>query len=91
MAKPSSIIGNGEEDETYAGELFLMAVGALFLGFNVAPTDEMMLISYQMTEWHALGLLCLSIALMHGFVFASDLPAAPMFRRMRRGGARSCG
>jgi putative integral membrane protein (TIGR02587 family) len=67
---PDDKDGNGEEDETYAGELFLMAVGALFLGFNVAPTDEMMLISYQMTEWHALGLLCLSIALMHGFVFA---------------------
>src|SRR5690606_25869022 len=43
---------------------------ALFLGFNVAPTEEVMLISYQMTEWHALGLVALSLALMHGFVFA---------------------
>lgn len=57
-------------DETYGGELFLMGVGALFLGFNVAPTEEMMLISYQMTEWHALCLVVLSIGLMHGFVFA---------------------
>lgn len=60
----------GEKQETYGGELFLMGVGALFLGFNVAPTDEVMLISYQMTEWHALALLSLSLALMHGFVFA---------------------
>jgi putative integral membrane protein (TIGR02587 family) len=59
-----------ERNETYGGELFLMAVGALFLGFNVAPTEEMMLISFQMSAWHALGLVALSIALMHGFVFA---------------------
>jgi putative integral membrane protein (TIGR02587 family) len=70
-----------DQEETYGGELFLMVIGALFLGFNVAPTDEMMLISYQMTEWHALGLVVLSIGLMHGFVFAlgfaggSELPA----------------
>jgi putative integral membrane protein (TIGR02587 family) len=51
--------------------LFLMAVGSLFLGFNVAPTEEMMLISYQMTEWHALGLVLISVLLMHGFVFAA--------------------
>lgn len=60
-----------DRDETYGGELFLMAVGSLFLGFNVAPTDEMMLISYQMTAWHALCLVILSILLMHGFVFAA--------------------
>ncbi|TWG55063.1 MULTISPECIES: TIGR02587 family membrane protein [unclassified Aminobacter] len=59
-----------EREETYGGELFLMAVGALFLGFNMAPTEEMMLISFRMTEWHALGLVALSLALMHGFVFA---------------------
>jgi putative integral membrane protein (TIGR02587 family) len=58
------------EEESYGGELFLMAVGALFLGFNVAPTEEMMLISYQMTEWHAVCLIVLSVGLMHGFVFA---------------------
>lgn len=56
--------------ETYPGELFLMATGALFLGFNVAPTEEMMLISYQMTHWHAFLLIVLSLLLMHGFVFA---------------------
>lgn len=61
---------SAEKEETYGGELFLMAVGALFLGFNMAPTEEMMLISFRMTEWHALGLVALSLALMHGFVFA---------------------
>lgn len=70
-----SQFGETDEDaearqETYGGELFLMAVGALFLGFNMAPTEEMMLISFRMSEWHALGLVALSLALMHGFVFA---------------------
>lgn len=59
-----------EKEETYAGELFLMAVGALFLGFNMAPTEEMILISFRMSEWHALALVALSLILMHGFVFA---------------------
>ena len=62
--------GDGKDEESYGGELFLMAVGALFLGFNVAPTEETLLISYRMSEWHALGLMLLSLALMHGFVFA---------------------
>jgi putative integral membrane protein (TIGR02587 family) len=57
-------------EETYGRELFLMGVGALFLAFNVAPTEEMALIAYQMTRWHALVLIALTIALMHGFVFA---------------------
>jgi len=34
----------------YVGVLFFMGVGALFLGANVAPTDEMVLIAYQMTQ-----------------------------------------
>ncbi len=61
-----------EREETYGGELFLMAVGALFLGFNLAPTEEMILISYQMSEWHAIALIAISIAAMHGFVFAVE-------------------
>lgn len=59
-----------EREETFGGELFLMAVGALFLGFNVAPTEEILLTSFQMNDWHALALVALSLALMHGFVFA---------------------
>lgn len=58
------------KEETYLGELFLMATGALFLGLNLAPTEEMMLISYLLTPWHALVLMFLSLAVMYGFVFA---------------------
>jgi putative integral membrane protein (TIGR02587 family) len=53
----------------YWGELFFMAVGALFLALNVAPTEEMILIAYKMTPWHALGLVLLSLTIMHAFVY----------------------
>jgi putative integral membrane protein (TIGR02587 family) len=61
----------GDERATgYFGELFMMGVGALFLGLNVAPTEEIILISYKMTPWHSLVAILVSIALMHGFVYA---------------------
>jgi putative integral membrane protein (TIGR02587 family) len=54
----------------YAGQLFLMTVGALFLAFNVAPTDEMVLIAHKMSGWHALVLVVVSVVLLHTFVYA---------------------
>lgn len=68
---------SGESDDPvqtttydYVGELFLMALGALFLGLNVAPTEEMILLSYKMTPLHALAVVILSLVVMHGFVYA---------------------
>jgi putative integral membrane protein (TIGR02587 family) len=61
----------GRED-TFAGELGIMAVGALFLSLNVAPTEEMVLISYQMHPLHSMLLMGLSLLIMHGFVFATE-------------------
>lgn len=54
----------------YAGQLFLMLAGALFLAFNVAPTEEMILIGYKMTAWHSLALILVSLFLLHVLVFA---------------------
>jgi len=54
----------------YLHELFMMVVGALFLNLNVAPTEEMILIAYKVTPYHILALCLLSIAIMHGFVYA---------------------
>jgi putative integral membrane protein (TIGR02587 family) len=58
--------------DTYHGELFLATVGALFLAFNVAPTEEVVLISTMMTGWHALALVGVSLAIMHAFVYAVE-------------------
>lgn len=55
----------------YFGELFLMVVGALFLTLNVAPTEEMILIAFKMTEWHSLVLIAVSLAIMHTFVYTA--------------------
>lgn len=70
--------GSGNTDDpvdkrisaSYGRELFLMAVGALFLNLNVAPTEEVILISYKMTAWHSLVAVLASICIMHGFVYA---------------------
>ena len=58
--------------DTYWGEMFFMLAGAIFLSLNVAPTEEMILISYQMTTWHTLVLCVLTILLMHAFVYSVD-------------------
>ena len=56
--------------DTYTSELFLMAVGALFVALNVAPTEEMILIGYKMSAWHAVALLALSLGLLHAIVYS---------------------
>ena len=64
---------NNEEEEkraSYLGELFLMTAGAIFVAFNVAPTEEMVLIAYVMTSWHAVALVVVSILMLHGLVYA---------------------
>jgi putative integral membrane protein (TIGR02587 family) len=69
--------GNSDEDSDedpgeaghYGHELFLMIAGALFVGFTVAPTEEIVLIAYQISAWHALVMVLLSVILMHAFVY----------------------
>lgn len=62
--------GEGEGPKPgYFGELFLMSVGALFLALNVAPTEEMVLISYMMTLEQGLALAALSLTIVHAFVY----------------------
>jgi putative integral membrane protein (TIGR02587 family) len=56
----------------YPTELFVMGVGALFLGFNLAPTEEIIVLAYRMSELQALVLMGLTLALMHGFVYAME-------------------
>lgn len=79
--------GPGEREKAQAGplgELFLMAVGAAFLAFNVAPTEEMILIAYQMGSVGTLLLMVISIALLHLFVYQLGFPGEA--RRREAGG-----
>ncbi len=58
--------------ETYAGALFLAGAGALFFAFNIAPTEEVVLIAQMMTGWHAVALAAVSLLMMHAFVYAVE-------------------
>ena len=58
-----------EDQAGYAGQLFLMVAGALYLSFNVAPTEEMVLIAFKMTSVRAIVLVAVSVMLLHGFVY----------------------
>ncbi len=61
----------GEDDHpaSYRGELFLMAAGALFLAFNVAPTEEMAVLAYMMGPVHTVALAAVSLFLLHLLVY----------------------
>ena len=59
-------------DRGYLAELVFMVVGALYLAFNLAPTDEIVLISVQFTPWHALALVAVSLVVMHAFVYSVE-------------------
>ena len=61
-----------KEGRNYKDDLTILATGALFLAFNLAPTEEMILLSYKMTTWHALVLLLLTLIVMHAFAVASS-------------------
>jgi len=68
------------EETGYGGELLFMTAGAVFMAFNVAPTEEMIVIAFKMTDGHVLFLVGVSILLMHAFVYAVEFrgtPAAP--------------
>ena len=78
MLARSQLGGQPADDEeerrrdTYGGELFLATVGALFMAFNVAPTEEIVLIAQMMTGWHPVVLAGVSLLIMHAFVYAVE-------------------
>lgn len=87
LARKQLTGGKSEPDEEhalrtagYGGQLFLMLAGALFLAFNVAPTEEMVLIGFLMSPWHSIVLVIVSLllldALVHGLGFAGQKPVA---------------
>ena len=80
----ASQLGGGDDGEEarrkertgYGAELLFMLAGAVFLAFNVAPTEEMILIAFKMTPLHAVALATLSLAMMHGFVYSVEFRGA---------------
>jgi putative integral membrane protein (TIGR02587 family) len=56
----------------YHGQIFLMIFGAVFLSMSLAATEEMILISFKMSDWHTVGLASATILMMHAFVYAVE-------------------
>lgn len=56
----------------YGAELFLTVAGALLLAFTLAPTEEMIVIGYSVTSWHAILMVLISLMIMHTFVYMVD-------------------
>lgn len=76
LARKQFQAGGGEDEgeeprpgQSYASELLLMTGGAVFVAFNVAPTDEVARIADIASPWHVLALAVLSIALLHLLVY----------------------
>jgi putative integral membrane protein (TIGR02587 family) len=79
-----SQLGSGGREEKqkkqqsgYPGELFLVAAGAFYLASTVASTEEMILIPFKMTTWHAAALIVFSLLVMHAFLYTMKFKGAP--------------
>lgn len=46
-------------------------VGGVFIGFSIAPTDEVSMLAAQIGPWHELGLILLSLVMTYAIVFES--------------------
>ena len=62
---------------TYPGELFHMVAGAIFFAFNIAPTEEVLLLAYKLTPVHMVALLLLTLLMMDGFVYGAGFRGRP--------------
>jgi putative integral membrane protein (TIGR02587 family) len=61
----------------YASDLFIMAVGALFLAFNVAPTEEIQRIAAELSPGRCALLALATLATMHAFVYGASFRGKP--------------
>jgi putative integral membrane protein (TIGR02587 family) len=70
--------GDEESGEAQsAGEAFIAdfgatAIGAVFLAFSIAPTDEVPMVAAELDYAHALALIALSLVLTYVIVFVSE-------------------
>jgi len=61
-----------EIERSYFARLFLMTIGALFVALNVAPTEEMILIAFQISPWQSLALALISLTALHALLFWAE-------------------
>lgn len=70
----------GDDASSQLGELVndlaATAAGALFLGFAIAPTEEIPMLAAALTTWHIIGVIVLSLLGTYVIVFASGFDPA---------------
>ena len=59
-------------ESSHGLELFTMGVGALFLALAVAPTEEILMLAFTMSDWTLAGLVAVSLVTLHAFVYALE-------------------
>lgn len=59
-----------KERAGFWGTQAIALAGALYFGFNIAPTVEPMLLGLRLSWWHVILLMVLSLALVHAIVFS---------------------
>ena len=64
----------GWREQSYGGQIFVMLLGALFLSLSIVPTDEIVVLAFEMSAWHELATIFATLGLMHAFVYALELP-----------------
>src|SRR5690606_6945101 len=67
----SLISGEEQFDADYQHELIISITGSLFLAFNLAPTEEIILVSYQMGYWHICALVLFTLVVMQMFTLSN--------------------
>lgn len=93
----AKMMGEGEGIEkrerwraTFAGRMFLTLAGALFLSFNVAPTEEVILIAYRIGPGQAMLVMLLSVMLLHAILYYVGFPGQDTRRSRTHGRALRC-
>ena len=64
-----------KERKSHAGVLGSMALslaGAWYFGFNVAPTEEPLMVGLRITPWHAIALVLGAMLITHAIVYSLD-------------------
>lgn len=68
---------NRADSAGYASELFIMAAGALFLAFNIAPTQEIQEIGAHFGPLRCLAVIAMALVVTHAFVYTVAFRGRP--------------
>jgi putative integral membrane protein (TIGR02587 family) len=77
--------GQADVGRRTLNDLGATMAGGVFLGFSIAPTEEVQLLAAELTPGHQLMLILLSILISYAIVFVSGFDSQHIRRRRPRG------